>query len=642
MNQSSESNIDRLRKHLNSQKRSSGGEHKESRLSSADTSGIRKRWEHDNPTPGDTNPEPESDNSGGISFLNKLLISSVVFFVLAFAFAAFSITSDGGISPDKVNIEISGPNAVSAGEAVDFDISITNENQVSLHSAELVVTYPEGTRDPANTGEELRRDRQNIGTIPAGEEIKENISASLFGEQGDVRTLSVQLEYRVADSNAIFSADSSYDIEITEAPISLDLDMPSEVTVNESFTTQATVSSNASQILNDVLLVANYPFAFSVQDVEPEASYRQYVWQLGDISPGSERTIEITGVFNDSSAAAQQSFSFDVGTARIGDATEIGTFFASQNQTVELEEPFLDLSLNMDVRQSNSNDGLDIRADINWRSNLNSIVRGGEVTAQLSGEGIDYDSVDSQEGLFRSSSQSVVWNPRTTASFTTISPGDSGELQFQFSTKDSQDLADTTENPTVDIDLQMQAEAPDSSSLPDPVTATREHTLRLPSVIQLTADTLYEDGPFSNSGPIPPEVDEATTYTLHLSITNTTNDITDTRVSAALPAYVEIADTPEPDSNFSYNDVSGRIQWDIGTLEAGAGYSKAPKEIFIPVEVVPSQNQVNQVLPLLEDISITGTDTFREEEVQINNTPTPTTVLDDLRSGRRETGQVQR
>ncbi|MEX2369006.1 MAG: hypothetical protein WD552_01270 [Candidatus Paceibacterota bacterium] len=642
MSQSSESNIERMRRRLDS-RGESGGDFAEGKLSSTDRSSVEDNWEHDEPPYDDSPPVSDPEDSGGMSFLDKMLLYSSIFFVLAFGFAIFYVGTGGGdISPDKVSITISGPDAVSAGATVDFTVSITNQNKVSLEEAELVIIYPEGTRNPDNTGEELRRLRKPIGTITSGRTTQQTVTASLFGEQGQVRTLEIRLEYKVAESNAIFSAGNEYEIEITEAPVSITVDIPKEITPGQSFTTEVKVSSNASQTLNDVLLEVHYPFGFSPERVSPDPVYRQSVWNLGDISPGAERVVEIRGFFIEGSNAKEQTFRFNVGTAQVADTTAIGTLFAAQDEVVSLKAPFIDLGLDLNMSERSGSGNLEINGRLSWLSNLNSLVRGGEVILEIAGESVDYSSVRPEDGLYDAGTRSIVWSSQTNSELTTISPGDSGEFSFKFSTRKTQLLADIAENPIIVLTLRMQASAPDSSTLPDQVTASLQQEIRLPTVLRLAASTLHEDGPFTNTGPVPPEVDEETTYTLHLVVSNTTNEITNAQFSAALPAYVEINGSPSPSGDvFSYNEVSGRVQWKIGTIPAGAGYNTSPKELFIPVVLRPTQNHVGSELPLLEDISVTGMDTSRETTIQVDNIPVPTTQRDDLRAGDQETGKVQ-
>lgn len=637
MSKSSESKIDRLRRRINSRDQSSSDTSSTHLSRGRHGDDVSQRWEHDDEDFQYDEPEKKQG-----SFLNKLLIFSGLFFILAFAFAVYSIGFNSSvISPDNVMIEIDGPTAISAGDTIELEIDITNDNKVLLQDAELVITYPDGTRQSGNNGQELTRIRENLGVIPSGDTVRHTAESSMFGEEGDRKTVEVSLEYRVQDSNAIFSADTEHEIEISEAPISVSIESPTEVTANEPFTLEMEVRSNASRELDDVVLETVYPFGFEATELDPDADFRDFIWELGDFEPGDEERIEVTGLFTDSSSSDEKAFRFDVGTARSDDSTAIGTLFASEDVTVQLREPFINVATDINAKRIANGNNLSVSGKIDWQSNLDTTVQGGEVSVSLLGDGIAYSTLDSDSGLYRSNEQAIMWNARTNRNLESISPGDSGSMRFSFDTQDSQLLVESIENPTVDMLIEMQAQTPDSSSLPNPITTTVEREIRLPSVLNMTIDTLYDDGPFTNTGPVPPEVNETTSYTLHLSLSNTTNEIEDASFQAALPAYVEIVGSPSPGSaHLDYNDVSGRLSWDIGTIPAGAGYTSAPKEIFIPIEVRPAPRHTDAVLQLLEDISISGTDTHTEESIQVRDIAAPTTKRDDLRAN-GDTGRVE-
>ncbi|MEX2515263.1 MAG: hypothetical protein WD335_04010 [Candidatus Paceibacterota bacterium] len=637
MSQSSESKIDRLRRRLDSQNPADfNTSRNQLSYGGSGDNDIPTGWQHDE----EPSQEPESQKES-MSFLNKLLIFASIFFIAAFAFAAYTIGfTDSNISPDNVVIEINAPSSVSAGDTATFDINIKNENKVALHSAELVIVYPDGTREPENTGQDLRQQREEIGTIPANGQAEIRTKATLFGERGDVNEISVQLEYKVQDSNAIFLATNTGEIEISEAPISLDISSPTEASLNELFEMEITVTSNASRNLDDVILVIDYPFGFVPEEIDPTPDYRDYIWQLGDIEPGEEIDITVDGRFSNVSASDQQAFRFDVGTIRSNDNTAIGTLFASQDIVVNLREAFINVGLDIETDENRSGNIVDINGQINWRSNLDSTVRGGEIIATFSGAGIDMDTLSSRDGIVRSGDSTIIWNSRTNDNLIDINPDNEGSQRFSLSTRNSESLASIVENPTVDIAIRMQAQSTGDSSLPDTVTTNIERSIKLPTVADMEVRTLHDDGPLENTGPIPPQVDQTTTYTIHLSVSNTTNEITDASFQAALPAYVNMGDGVSPlNANVDYNNVSGRLTWDIGTIPAGAGFTKPAEEVYIQVEITPTSRQTGSTVRLLADPSITGTDSFTGSMLQIRDINVPTTGRDDTQGS--DDGQVQ-
>ncbi len=645
MSESSESKIESLRKRLYSRK-SPDAEHQEGDLSAPEDTDVPQKWQHD----GDiNNVEKENLNqkNGSDSFLNKLLIFAGIFFVLAFGFALFTVgLNDDAVSPSKIDISVSGPIAVSAGETTTLEIRARNDNAVPLQEAEMVIEYPPGTGHPENTGSELRRERKQLGTIESGEAKQMVTRASLFGEQGETREVNIQLEYRVDDSNAIFSAERTHSVEISELPVSMSVSGPDETTVGQPVSFNIDVQSNAAKELEDVIVVANYPFGFEVQTVSPEASFRQRVWSLGNLPPGESKTIEITGQLAGGGGVDERAFRFETGTASAEDETSVGTLFANYTKTLSVTQPFIGLSLALSGDSEGGNNGItagdsQVRGELQWESNMDSRARGVEVNLELSGEAVNYDSVTVNRGLYRNSNRTLSWNPRTNEALDIIEPDDEGTLSFSFDTKSASGMTGVT-NPTITLNAQVEGSSPEDSSLPDSITDEISRQIKLSSKTNVVIDTLHEDGPFNNTGPTPPQAGETTTYTLHFSIPNTTNRLTDARLQATLPAFVERNGSPSPaSSDISYNETSGQLTWNIGEIPAGAGYTTAPIELFLPVSVTPAQNHIEETPGILRNITLRAVDSFTDKTLEIGPDAVPTTERSDLRSDSEDSGEVQ-
>src|SRR4051812_34461433 len=135
----------------------------------------------------------------------KFLIGSVAFFVLAAGAAAYMFYGGGNlISPQNIDIQVITPSLVDSGKEQSFQILITNHNASALTLVDLVIDYPEGTRDPKDPTKALQHERQSIGTIGAGQQIKRTANAILYGSEGSSHKLKATLEYSVANSNAVF------------------------------------------------------------------------------------------------------------------------------------------------------------------------------------------------------------------------------------------------------------------------------------------------------------------------------------------------------------------------------------------------------------------------------------------------------
>ena len=103
----------------------------------------------------------------------RVLGLAIVFFIGAVGFFAYYFTLGAGASPAStanIEISISGPPQISGGDPTQIQIAVTNRNQVPLQLADLIITYPSGTRSPADLSTDLSSSSQRIslGTIEAG------------------------------------------------------------------------------------------------------------------------------------------------------------------------------------------------------------------------------------------------------------------------------------------------------------------------------------------------------------------------------------------------------------------------------------------------------------------------------------------
>ena len=131
---------------------------------------------------------------------------------------------------------------------------------------------------------------------------------------------------------------------------------------------------------------------------------------------------------------------------------------------------------------------------------------------------------------------------------------------------------------------------------------------------------------------MPPKVEEETTYTVVLTVTNSTSEIKDARVEASLPSYVTFKNAVSPSgAKLSYNPAGGIVVWDIGTVPARAGFEGPAKEVAFQVSVVPSLSQVGETIPLVREQKFSGLDTYTKTMVETTRT-TITTRTSDMGS----------
>jgi hypothetical protein len=563
------------------------------------------------------------------SFLKKFFIFSAAFFIVAVAIAVFVIFGGSNIiSSENVEISFSGPVSISGGEKLSLQIMILNKNNTNLELADLLIEYPEGTRSATNLSKEMPRSRSSIGDIKSGDLARETIEAVLFGEEGDKKQIKITVEYRVSGSNAIFFKEKVYEVEISSSPVNLSVESLKDINSGKEIDLEVTLSSNSANVINNLMFIAEYPFGFTFNESSPKPSFENNTWKLGDLSPGEERTIKITGKL-EGQDNEERIFRFFAGVESEENEREIETAFIVSNQSIFIKKPFVSLDVAVNGSTSEnlaSPSGVPIGVSIDWQNNLPTRVANVEIEAKLSGESLDRNSVKVIKGFYQSSNNTITWSQENNSAFEFLNPGERGEVGFSFSSL-GLSSGERFINSEIFIDISVRGRRLSESDVSEEVDSTVRKKIRISSDLSLSSRALYFSGPFQNTGPMPPKADSTTTYTITWSLANSSNNISETQVIASLPSYVGWLGKLSPSNeDISYNPVSGVITWDVGNLDAGTGFSSPAKEVSFQISLLPSLSQVGTGPIIVGATEITATDDFTRVELNIQK-PTLTTRL---------------
>lgn len=580
-----------------------------------------------------------------MSLLKKIFLASIGFFVISVGIAFYVFFAGSNVvSSNNVSIAVSGPVSVPGGEVLPLDISIANQNNADLVTADLVIDYPEGTRDPSNTNTSLKRSRQPLGTINKGAVATKKIQAVLFGQEGDVKTVAISVEYRLKGSNALFSKKKDYNVSISSSPVTLKIESVKDINSSQDVEFTVDVISNSKSLIKNLAVSAEYPFGFTFSSSDPKTSWSNSFWQLGDVKPGVKRTIKIRGkiVGQDSE---DRVFKFSVGTEDPKNDNAIGTSFLTGVQKITIKKPFIGTNLSLDSDSSEvyvALPGKPIRAELNLSNNSGVKLADLKVTAKIRGAIFDQSSVSTQGGFYRSSDNTIVWDQTLTNGLAFLNPDEDANLTFSIGTIPASTIR-LINNPEMQIEVTVTGKRLNESGVSQEISSSINKKIRVASNLGLSSRALYYSGPFTNTGPIPPRVDKETSYTIVWSLTNSSNELSDVRVSATLPSYVKWLDVTSPSSeNISYSPIGGKIVWDVGTLKSGTGFSNSPREVSFQVSFSPSSTQLNSTPILITDVSAQGSDAFANVTVQANNnTPVTTNLTTDV-GFRQDQGIVTR
>ncbi len=567
----------------------------------------------------------------GMAFSTKFFLGSVAFFIVAAGAATYYFLGGGNfVSPQNIDLQIIAPSLVDGGSQVDLQVIATNRNSSSLILSDLVITYPTGTRDPKDPQKPLQADRQSVGTIASGQNVKRTSSAILYGQEGSIQKVHVPLEYSLAGSNAVFVREGDVSMTIGSSPVSVSVQAPESVVAGQAFTMDVTVQSNSQETVEDVALEAQYPFGFTVQNVTPKSDSGTTLWHLGTLKPGASTVVRVVGTI-DGQDGDQRVFRFLTGSEADKTAAHIRVPFLNTPTTVSVSRPFISAVLAVAGKSGNQvsvTPGQSISGTVTWKNNLSDAVSNIEVELKLAGPVLDPQSVQSANGFYQSSNNTIVWTSAQDPSLAQVAPGAQGTLNFSFATLPPGTGGTVYTNPKVTLTLNVKGTR-GTEQAPESVSALTVTDVVVGSLLQLEAQSLYGEGSYTNLGPTPPRAEQPTTYTVQWTVKNSSNAIANTNVSAVLPPYVTYK---TGQTGIAYDAASRTVRWDIGELKAGTGYTLGARVAAFQVTFNPSASQVGQTPALTGAAVLAGTDRYAQIQVSAQ-AQAPTTQTGDGENG---------
>ncbi len=539
--------------------------------------------------------------------LEIVFFGSTIFFIIALVAAGFLFFSGQNIvSTKNVDIQISGPAAIGAGNTLSLQVIVTNRNAVPIQLADLVVEFPAGTRSDLNISVAVPRTRVTLGTVNPGESVNRTVRAVLFGQADSEAPIKASVEYRVPSSNAIFVSDTTFVTRISESPASITVVAEKEVVSGQATTLTATVTSNSPQVLKDMLLLATYPPGFSFTSATPAPVGGTATWSLGDIEPAGARTVTIRGVFTGEEGDARV-IRFTAGNKKKDSDTDIAAPLARADLSLTVTKPFISagIALNGSIADQHTIvRGQLVNGQVTWTNNLPVAVQNLSIELAVKGQILDKGSVRVQQGFYNSGSSSMVWDKTTHSDFGNVAPGQSGTLPFDFSTLPLGQ--GSFKNPTLDFVLTVHANRQSEGNVPETVTATAATKALVAT--DLTLDASLARG----SGPIPPEADTETIYVVTWRVSNSANALANTVVTATLPNYARFIGTVTPvNEAVSYDTNQAIVSWKIGDMAIGASRS-----VSFSIGVTPSVSQIGSPPPVMTSQRVAGFDRFVQDNVE--------------------------
>ncbi|MFI5260559.1 MAG: hypothetical protein ACHQU0_02075 [Candidatus Paceibacteria bacterium] len=581
---------------------------------------LRPAEEHSLPHAWEEKPLPHPQGVRHVRLASIFFGFAAAFFVVALGIAGYFFYFGGNsVSPNNISVDIQGPTTIAGGDTVPLSLTITNRNPVAIQNATIEVDFPDGTKSATSMLAAYPHYVENLGTMQSGAVVTRSIKAVIFGGAGQTVTLPVSFSYGTASSNAVFNKKSSYALAISSTPLSVAVDALSETVSGAPLTFNVTVRSNATIPLNNIVLSMASPFGFSLTSSSIPATNGSF--PIGTLAPGASKQVVVTGVLIGQNSE-QRTFHFIVGTAKSAQDQTLAVTYMTQDATVSIATPFITTTLALN---GNTADNIVIApgtlqsAVLSYTNTLPTAVTNASITVTIGGSAIDYNSIKTTSGFYNSVNHSIVFSKDIDSSLAMLAPGATGMGTFIFSA-----LPGTISSPIVTLAITAAGTRVGQTNVPEQVTTSDVKTVKVSTNVLLSAASSHTSAYFTQTGPIPPRANQATTYSIIWGVQNKGSAVAGGAVTATLPSYITYTGQSSGAGSFSYDSVSHTMTWSPGDIAQGGSAQGA-----FQVSFTPSTSQKGDTPDLTSAATFSGYDRFAGMQVSATADPVTTETKGD-------------
>jgi hypothetical protein len=544
------------------------------------------------------------------AYRKKIFLAGLGFFGLAIALSSlFFLLGSKSISGDNIAISINGPITIGGGEAIPLQIGVTNQNTVAIESATLIVTYPPDTQSAEEVGKGMTVERLPLDKINPGETLNIPMRAVVFGEENEEKTINAEIEYRVQGSNSTFAKQAEpHRFRIGSSPVVLSVDSIQKISSGQETTIKLKVTSNSTNALKDILVRADYPAGFDYTKADPSPVSNENIWKIDELNPGEETEITITGVVI-GKETDEYAVHYSIGVSSDSNKLTLASVFTTATTNFVIEQPFIDVRLALNGDQSGSvavETGKEIDLKILISNTLEDAIYDSKVVLNISGNAIADYQVDPGQGYYDSINNRISWESAEISNLREIRPGQEVELSLNLLPDANIKVAPQL---AFDVDVRARRLTPDRVS--EELIGSASGVAKVTSEATLLAEVARGTSVFTETGPLPPVANQATTYTVTFLAESGTNDISGTEITVSLPSYVSWQNQTSGAGVITFNETSRVVTWDAGDIDANQS-----KIAAFQVSLLPSVTQIGTNPVLINEQRLKATDLFTNEIIR--------------------------
>lgn len=480
-----------------------------------------------------------------------------------------------------------------SGEEATIVLNYGNGTTVPIASLSIDVNLPSTFQvtsmspEPTNA-EDLVWD---LGTIPTYTDSQITVTGVWIAEAPSTTTLQAIAQYRPSNFNSLFSDIATTDVTTLGSALTVEMTGPTTASPGQALSYTAIVKNTGTQTLKDAQLALEMPEGFFISDSDPEiAAGEPAEWIFAELPPAFEQAVTFTGSFASDVSGAK---TLDAVLGMLDDKRVLLQSTSTASIDVTGSSLQLDLVANGNTGNVTADPGSLLRLSLRVQNTGEAALSGVSALVDfLADERLPLEWSEGDWDGGRLTSAGVVFDAATIGD---LAPG--GRKLFNISVPVKDDVDGYASEFTVVLGATQGSVT---------VKAT-------PVIVDLNSDATLsavgryydESGAPLGSGPLPPEVQETTSYRILWTIANGLHSLEDVTVSATLPEDVHW-------DSFSTADL-GTIAFDEGTRVVRWTIASLPDDVQqieanFSISITPEPTDAGAYMDLLRTTAMRATD----------------------------------
>jgi uncharacterized repeat protein (TIGR01451 family) len=600
---------------------------------------------------------------GMVFWFFNILVFTLIILVLGFG-AFYYVFYNHGTDSTAVDLQISAPSSVSAGEEMTYVVSYTNQEYVSLRNVNIKLDYPNNfIFESADLQPDVNNDTWNISEISARSSNKITIKGKVIDKAGAASIVLAQMLYTPDNFSSQFKKEDSANTIIKDVGLDASFNFSNTVLVGEeeiinidlkpldnAYLSQFTVRMQKDDnvqledtVVDNGATGAENGNSLQVEKVKDATSN---LWLVSGLQKKEENFTIKYRIKNKTADNQNIILTFENSVD--------GKNYTFLEQDIPLTIMKSDLNLTLTLR--NENNDPDNNQSVNFGQTLNysiAYTNKGEgamqdvvVMAVLNSDFLNWTTLkDINKG--REVGNTITWTKDNIPALAKIDAGAQGTIDFSigvlpFNETDLGKSFKIISYAQYSLGGLSSAVASSSTSSTASSIDNQSNTINTPINTDLTFKEQVRYFDENNlpvgEGPLPPTVGQTTNFKVYWNISNDVNDLNNVVVQTVLPDGVEwSAHNRTSVGTLAYDGSTKTVTWQIGRLPITVPLASAEFDIGL----TPSESQRNKIVVLVSGSKVTGIDSVTSASMEKDSVPKTTKLDDDSIAGMSSDGRVK-